>query len=42
VSPDCAVLLFLYSDMTGGIEIAMTQTLRNFDGQGGFSLAQGE
>jgi len=26
----------------GGIEIAMIQTLRNFDGQGGFSLAQGE
>jgi hypothetical protein len=40
VIPNCAVLLFLYSDMTK-IEIAMT-TLRNFDGQGGFSLAQGE
>jgi hypothetical protein len=35
------VLLFLYSDMTK-IEIAMTQTLRNFDGQAGFSLAQGQ
>jgi hypothetical protein len=36
------VLLFLCSDRMGGIEIAMIQTLRNFDGQGGFSLAQGE
>jgi isocitrate dehydrogenase len=38
--PRLMALLQRISD--GGIEIAMTVTLRNFDGQAGFTLAQGE
>jgi isocitrate dehydrogenase len=40
---DMAALIALQGRISGaGIDIAMTETLRSFDGQDGFSLAQGQ
>jgi hypothetical protein len=40
---DMGKLLEVVQRINGaGIEIAVTQTLRNFDGQAGYTLAQGQ
>jgi hypothetical protein len=40
---DMSKLLAVAQRISGaGIDIAVTETLRNFDGQAGFTLAQGQ